>query len=323
MLLQQLASSDAVELTHVTMSKDYARTNIPDAIGGAVPLRDRLAAPAPKEESPGSRKGSLMGSLFGSRKKSTTPATTPAPAARKASLNPRRSAISEEEAAAIDPKAVAFFKAAADGDAASVAKALSDGQKIDLRDKQGYTALNRAAENNHAAVVTQLLGRAAKSLEDGDGYTPLHNAARRGHAIVVELLTAEERRREVDARTPDQTTALMEACSNGHADVVKLLLGAGAKASTTNAALNTPMHLAAWQGHLEVVDLLLAAGGKVLPKDSWEKTALDYAKEYEDADVGKQIAEKLWAKGMAEQARARNFRRATRRNSAQFGAASL
>ena len=27
-------------------------------------------------------------------------------------------------------------------------------------------------------------------------------------------------RREVDARTPDQTTALMEACSNGHADVV-------------------------------------------------------------------------------------------------------
>ena len=34
-----------------------------------------------------------------------------------------------------------------------------------------------------------------------------------------------------------------------------------------------------------------------------------------DADVGKQIAEKLWAKGMAEQARARN--------SAQFGAFSL
>ena len=101
----------------------------------------------------------------------------------------------------------------------------------------------------------------------------------------------------------------MEACSNGHADVVKLLLGAGAKASTTNAALNTPMHLAAWQGHLEVVDLLLAAGGKVLSKDSWEKTALDYAKEYEDADVGKQIAEKLCAGWPSR--RARNFRRAS------------
>ena len=59
----------------------------------------------------------------------------------------------------------------------------------------------------------------------------------------------------------DGNTPLHWACLNGHADVVALLLGGGAKVSALNAASRTPYDDAAQAASEPVLALLAAAGG--------------------------------------------------------------
>jgi len=61
--------------------------------------------------------------------------------------------------------------------------------------------------------------------------------------------------------------ALHVAVRNGHVDVVRLLVDAGAdvEAQMTTASVSglTPLHLAVQSGQMDVIDLLLAAGSNV------------------------------------------------------------
>jgi ankyrin repeat protein len=60
------------------------------------------------------------------------------------------------------------------------------------------------------------------------------------------------------------STALHHAAWRGHADVVKLLLQAGADVNAkTRSNSETPLHLAAMHGHTDVIQLLLQAGADV------------------------------------------------------------
>ena len=65
----------------------------------------------------------------------------------------------------------------------------------------------------------------------------------------------------------NDVTPLHVAAQNGHLDVVRLLVAAGA---TVNAAMSshgilgiTPLHLAVEAGHLDVMDVLIEAGCNV------------------------------------------------------------
>ena len=86
-----------------------------------------------------------------------------------------------------------------------------------------------------------------------------------------------------------ELTLLSAAAASGQADLVKLLLAAGADANATSAVglfrkIRTPLMLAAESGWTEIVSILLKAGADV--NISVEgRTALDLALENQHADV--------------------------------------
>ena len=76
-------------------------------------------------------------------------------------------------------------------------------------------------------------------------------------------------------------TYLSRAAFNGDVDVIKFLLGKGAKVNDTGFLNQTPLTLAAARGHLEAVEVLLSAGGdpKIEMTDHGEKfRAIDIAR---------------------------------------------
>jgi len=88
--------------------------------------------------------------------------------------------------------------------------------------------------------------------------TPVYRAAENGHADVVKQLVGAGA--DVDqAMTTDGVTPLFVAAENGFVGVIKVLLAAGAdiNKANTNAFGYTPVYTAAQNGRLEVVRTLL------------------------------------------------------------------
>ena len=87
-------------------------------------------------------------------------------------------------------------------------------------------------------------------------------AAQKGHAQVVDLLLRAGASK--DKTSADEGTALFIAAFNGHAAVVELLLAAGADKEKARTDGATPLYGAVMKGQRQVVDLLLRAGADVM-----------------------------------------------------------
>ena len=72
-------------------------------------------------------------------------------------------------------------------------------------------------------------------------------------------------------------TPLHEAAWNGKTDVVRWLIGHGAKVTATAGHGETALHLAAQEGHADIIRALIASGADVYARDGSGKTALDVA----------------------------------------------
>ena len=194
-------------------------------------------------------------------------------------------------------------EAAARGDGARVT-AILDGEPTALgaRDDRGRTALHRAVEGAHLGLVTMLLDRGAEiDVEDADGRRPLQSALHHGwkvpddeysnYTAMAGLLVGRGARCDLwaaaglgdvaavrerlaagtDAVNGDggRDAPLTVAAFRGHAEVVKVLLEAGADPDATFTIevageqieqKGEPMWLAANRGHLAVVEALLSGG---------------------------------------------------------------
>ena len=61
--------------------------------------------------------------------------------------------------------------------------------KVNLQNKNGYSALHRAASSGHADITSLLIDASAQvDLRDNEGSTPLHYAALSGQTDVISLL---------------------------------------------------------------------------------------------------------------------------------------
>lgn len=137
----------------------------------------------------------------------------------------------------------ALFEAAASGQATTADFLLRSGADVRATNARGQTPLHVAAAAGHAKVVPQLLAadKARSALEhpaaalderrgaacptvsqpDADGRTPLHAAAARGHAELAKLLVgagADETRKDSAGRTAAEL-----ATAAGHAVLAKAL----------------------------------------------------------------------------------------------------
>ena len=111
----------------------------------------------------------------------------------------------------------------------------------------------------------------------------LRENSRHGHADIVALLL--EAGANPQEKNNDDWTPLHWAAENGHADIVVLLLEAGANPQEKNNLGYTPLHWAAWTGHTDVVALLLETGANPQEKNIYDKTPLHLAAENGHTDV--------------------------------------
>ena len=143
-------------------------------------------------------------------------------------------------------------------------------------DESAEKALVRHCEENRLEEVEMLLQRPqdpsrkwAKDDNEHDFFAPIHRAASNGHLEVVQLLL--EAGAEKNAAAGDGSTALHFAAQDDHAEVVQLLLGAGADENAVDAGGGTALHYAAQYGYVEVARLLLETG---IDKDAGEAEGL-------------------------------------------------
>ena len=104
----------------------------------------------------------------------------------------------------------------------------------------------------------------------GGNWTPLSMAANKGHADIVSMLIK---------AGADSTRALNIAAYNGRTQRVDVLLKAGVDVNSTDKKGDTPLPLlhAAYKGHSNVVRVLLAAGADSNQPDNTGRTPADWA----------------------------------------------
>ncbi len=104
------------------------------------------------------------------------------------------------------------------------------GVRVDAANAAGETALMMAALRGQVPWCAKLIAQGAAV--NRSGWTPLHYAATGPHAQAAALLL--EHGAQIDARSPNGSTALMMAARYGSEDTVALLLTRGANSRLRN-----------------------------------------------------------------------------------------
>ena len=127
---------------------------------------------------------------------------------------------------------------------------------IDLKDKDGKTALILAAELGDYDMVTVLIYNGANvSIANNKGVSALMAAAFRGYKDIVDLLILNGA--DVEQRYINGSTILMAASQEGYTEIVKILISKGSKVNIQNDNKMTSLIVAAKNKHKDIVFLPL------------------------------------------------------------------
>ncbi|MEJ2246218.1 MAG: ankyrin repeat domain-containing protein [Acidobacteriota bacterium] len=164
--------------------------------------------------------------------------------------------IAQEQADPAGEKLSALTVAVTSGDIAEVRRLLDTGVDINPTTDNEATPLILASRNGHTEIVRLLLDAGANANANPFKYTPHRDweVSYTPTALLPMILQSEI---SYDA------TALHAASQNGHIEIVRLLLEAGAKVDAQGNDDATALHAASQNGHAEIVKLLLEAGANV------------------------------------------------------------
>ncbi|XP_046663670.1 LOW QUALITY PROTEIN: serine/threonine-protein phosphatase 6 regulatory ankyrin repeat subunit A [Homalodisca vitripennis] len=167
------------------------------------------------------------------------------------------------------------------------------GASIDATDDQGQKPIHAAAAQNNFPEVAQLFLQQHPSLVMActkDGNTCAHIAAMQGSVRVIEELMKFDRTGVISARNRvTEATPLQLAAEGGHADVVKVLVRAGASCTDENKAGFTAVHLAAQNGHGQVLEVMKSSQSLRVSSKKLGVTALHVAAYFGQADTVREL----------------------------------
>ena len=151
------------------------------------------------------------------------------------------------------------------------------GADIETKDDMGRSPLHWSCRSGALDVVKMLVeaGAGVRGI-DSKGSTCLIFAASSGHTETVRYLAG---LKDVDLNHSGKygVTALNCALQRGHADVVEVLIDAGADIETKDDMGRSPLHWSCYSGALDVVKMLVEAGAGVRGIDSKGYTCLIFA----------------------------------------------
>jgi ankyrin repeat protein len=164
---------------------------------------------------------------------------------------------------------------------------LRAGARLDVADANGQTPLTYSVKPPARMECLEALLAAGAEVNAHDrwGSTALMQAAAgRNREAVRRLLAANA---DVNARAADDSTALMYAIYQAPSDteLVAILLAAKADVNASRKDGSTALMAAAYTGATPAAAALLQHGAKLDATDKQGKTALDYAKERDRAEV--------------------------------------
>ena len=155
------------------------------------------------------------------------------------------------------------------------------GADIETEDEEGRSPLHWACRSGALAVVKMLVQAGARVRATSDfGNTCLMFAANHGHTETVRYLVSLP---EMDLNHVDENgnTAVLAVAEANHADVMEVLIDAGAdievKGSSGISDGHSPLLLASKLGHLRVVKVLVKAGADVCATASEGNICLTHA----------------------------------------------
>ena len=172
----------------------------------------------------------------------------------------------------------ALAHAAANGRVAVVRLLVSAGANVNCRDYHRMTPLMLAAAEDQHAVIDLLVETPGMQLEavDDGGRTALIWACSCGHAAAAEALLVARCR--ANTRDAEGKTALMAAVSGGYVSIVSMLILSKADLDVTDGHGSTALALASAMGQTEIIDLLLGQGADCTTRDDDGRTALMQAR---------------------------------------------
>lgn len=170
------------------------------------------------------------------------------------------------------------------GDVNAVRNALTGGASTSFVDYDKRTALHVACSEGHAEVAeVLLLNGASPDAVDRKKRTPVDDAITNGHRDVLRILKRYGAKIPRHMHEADGYhlhclgVELIEESAKGNERDVKQCLDYGADVNFKHYDRRTALHLACVEGHIEIVRILLEAGAETDVEDRWGNTPLDEA----------------------------------------------
>ena len=175
-----------------------------------------------------------------------------------------------------------LLNAAKIGNTAELTQLVSSGMDVNSADQYGNTLLILAAREDQPKVVETLVKQRGIKLNarNGAGDSALMLASLKGHAEVVRLLLAAGAEFDHAGWNP-----LLYAAFDGRLVVVEQLLAKGANPDAKAPNGSTPLMFAARNGHEDVVVRLLKAGVNLDVKNDQNETAESWARKNRNTEI--------------------------------------
>lgn len=184
----------------------------------------------------------------------------------------------------------ALVKAVVFNDTKAVAQALKAGVDPNSRGEKGNPLLVIAMREKSADVATLLINDQRTDLDatNAAGENAMMIASLQGLTPMVKLLI------DKDAEVNKKGWApLHYAATNGHDDIVQILLDASAYVDAESPNGTTPLMMAARGGHITTCKVLLDGGADVRLKNQLGMTAVDFAMQSNQKEIADGLRKRL------------------------------